>query len=339
MRPVSRRVFALILTALTLELAVIVGTVRTDAATSTGTGTGTGTSTGARYFSLFGGRGQAVEAVGCEPAPGAVDIMTVVRFAHSVGVPLSPNLVPDYLDRGQERPDGRDCRGDGTQLYMSWADAATIRDQYGGHAVTSGLMYRDMSTLNPFQQHEEACGARDALEARGHFRVRGLFAGANPGGSPLGGTALVAIRDCGYVWARDYGDNTWPYEPRVDGQRIPTNVRTNMHPDGYLRVLSLNGGDCPSWAACGSGGSRDYMDAGQIIADIRVAPGGSYFAMQIQRIVSGKGPLWDCDSVGPHWTAKGELYCWNDLQQILNALPADYVATDPLTVAQAWGVQ
>lgn len=39
-----------------------------------------------------------------------------------------------------------------------------------------------------------------------------------------------------------------------------------------------------------------------------------------------------------HRRCTAETYCWSDLKAILDALPADYVATDPLTVARAWGL-
>jgi hypothetical protein len=31
------------------------------------------------------------------------------------------------------------------------------------------------------------------------------------------------------------------------------------------------------------------------------------------------------------------MYCWNDYQRVLNAIPAGAIVTDPATVARAWG--
>jgi len=83
------------------------------------------------------------------------------------------------------------------------------------------------------------------------------------------------------------------------------------------------------------------MAPSEIIADLRDAPPASHTVVQWYRVVEGDRPgRWSCTGpVRRHRTYTAETYCWADLKAILDALPGDYVATDPLTVARAWGVQ
>lgn len=292
-----------------------------------------------RYVSFLVGRGLYAQSEGCKQMPGTVTTMQVAAYAHRLRIPMSANLIPTYVDAGNG---GRFCHGGGMHLYLSLTDTRTLRDRYGWQHLTSGLAYRQMTTLSRTEQKREACGALNWMDAHGFNRARGLFAPANPDGPNMSDQALAVAKSCGYVKIRDYGYRTWALAPRrADGSRIDTNVRGHLDPDGYYRTKSVNGGDCPATVQCGTGANRRYMLPAEMLNDLQDAPRGSHMVIQAYRWVTGKSRgWWNCDGpVEAHWTKQAELYCWGDYKRILDGLPTDYIATDPLTVARAWGTR
>ena len=57
--------------------------------------------------------------------------MRVAAWAHARGVPMSAYLIPAYVDAAVTSPVGRQCLGDGRHLYLTWKDAAVLRDRCG----------------------------------------------------------------------------------------------------------------------------------------------------------------------------------------------------------------
>jgi len=298
---------------------------------------------GTRYVTFSVARGLYAEAINCAVAPGAVDTFRVANYAARLGIPVSSNLIPARVDASRTAPNGHLCLHS-THLYMNLGEAHALRDRYGSQMLTSGKQYRVMVDLTRAEQIDEACGALTWMTNRGFTNARGMFAAAYPGGrEPLTDDIVTEVvrGTCGYVWARNYGAYTARYHPvRADGTRIRTNVRGNLHPVGYYRVVSVNGYSCPPTALCNSDGGSVYMQPAGILRDLRDAPPDSHMVIQGYRFVSGDYPRrWHC--TGPsseHWTRAIETYCWEDFRWIMDNLPADYVATDPLTVARAWGL-
>ena len=79
-----------------------------------------------------------------------------------------------------------------------------------------------------------------------------------------------------------------------------------------------------------------------------VPVGWQWLTIQAYLLVTGTNPpythnttRWDCTSANPdlHWSNDNERYCYNDWQQIVQAVAArrDIIVTDPLTVGIAFG--
>lgn len=286
-----------------------------------------------RFLSVLVGRGTAFEAVGCRLAPGAVNVLEVAAWSHQRGVSLSSNLVPNYMDTTGHRF----CQG--SIAYQTAWDAKQLADKYGSRHITSGMGYKVLTTLTHDEQVAEVCGARDYLEGMGFTSVTGMYAPATPytPGEVTDEIVNDVIKPCGFKMTRDYGSRVWPYQPmRADGTRVRVNVEDDQNPAGYHRVLSVNGGSCPTTWVCGDGGDRHYMQPAELIRDLHDAPAGSHMMLQIYRVVRGNVPgKWTCD--GPnHATYAAEVYCYSDYQRFINNIPDDVVVADPLTVANTW---
>lgn len=308
-----------------LVLTMILGGLSVPAASAAETGT--------RYVTFGVGRAQFAEGVGCRVAPGAVTIREVTRYAGSLGIPFSPNVITNWTDEGARTEDnGRYCTSGGKHIHMSWADLAHNRDEYGGQALTSGRNYLTMVDQTREVQRREACGALADMRERGHYNAWALFAAAMPGDKPgINDEVARNVQACGYTWLRAYG-----------GYGTTTsNVRGNLPPEGYYRSNSVNGGSCPDHWDC-TANARQYKDPAEFIEDLRNAPRNSHTIIQIYRIVEGYQPgKWRCDGpASDHMTYATELYCKNDLYRILEAADRlGFVATGPATVARAWGLR
>lgn len=299
------------------------------------------TSTGPRYLGMAISRGLAYEAVNCRPVEGAVTTLEAAAFLHNIGVPLIANVIPAYVEEGRQEPNGRACMAAATHVYLSEADLRLMQDRYGAQHSTSGLTYTPLDTLSPEGQRREVCGARDWGRRESIPLDGGVFAAANPGGSPIPVEAMDIVQGCGFPWGRDYGSKTYAYAPVVDGRRLATNVRTNMSRDGYARTWSLNGGSCPSWWECGQGTVRRYELPGEVIRDLEVIPANTWTLIQSYRFVKGYKPgVYDCREGYPPRTYKTELYCWRHFEQIARAAKRlGFVFTTPRAVATKWGLQ
>ena len=85
----------------------------------------------------------------------------------------------------------------------------------------------------------------------------------------------------------------------------------------------------------------------EIIALVDALQPGQWLSLQSYILVTGKNPpythngtRWNCTSPNPdlHWTNDVERYCYNDFQQVVQAIAARGITvTDPLTVGVAFG--
>ena len=259
----------------------------------------------------------------CEALPGGVDLATVAadlaRTGRTASVAAVVNRVPETTPT---------CWKPYT-LQASWADLALLRDQYHWSVISDGMTHNDMTTMTHDQQVEESCGSLTPLAAHGHDRAWGLFA---------------------------YGDNNWTKAIQRDvvascfayGRRYHEgiNVRSQMTPPWFQRTNSVLGGRCndptlPSATADVKNG-RVYWLPDKLISRLPAGP-DEWTVLQFYRLVSGRRSTgtwqWDCTapSARAHWTSDPELYCYEDFQTVVAAIPDQVQTVDPTTVATAWG--
>ncbi|MGH8909226.1 MAG: hypothetical protein ACRD0K_22710 [Egibacteraceae bacterium] len=222
--------------------------------------------------------------------------------------------------------------------YPSWATLVSWRHKYGFEAVSAGN-YQIMTQLTVEQQRAESCGSLPTFAQHGFERAWGLF--AYPGNQLTPQIQADVVSTC-FAYGRRYG------------ARI--NQRAELAAPWFAYARDIVGGACNDEASscftvvsdrrpASSGAmasARRYTSPDEIVSMARVAA-DEWRIVQFYRFVFGKRlsgvPRWDCTSHDwrQHWTTLPEDYCWSDVLTALDRIPAGTVATDPATVAQAWG--
>lgn len=280
----------------------------------------------AGYATIMFGRGILDIGSGsnCSVIPGSVNLFTIADDVKQEG--MTATIPMTYNQPGT-------CQGG--DRYASWADLARLRDSYGWSVVPRGVSGTDMTTVSdPAKISAEVCGALQLFQNRGFTRAWGMFAWpANRWTDSLETKYAVPC----YAFGRRY-----------------TATRTNPlpvpGPTYWAYTVSVNGGRCSnitlSCHTMAVQNNRDYMPPRGLIATVNAATAGRWALIQWYKLVSGRygtqtsGKFaWDCTSTNPnnHWTARGELYCYNDFRRVIRAIDARITVTDPAGVAIATG--
>ncbi|MGH3115859.1 MAG: hypothetical protein ACRDQ2_01845 [Gaiellales bacterium] len=289
-------------------------------------GAGTASASGPGYLTLLMGRTQWVQVnAKCLPYAGAVPLDQVAQALHDRGVNPTGTVV---VDRTQEAV--RSCFGNYT-LMPSWADLATLRDQYGWSFVSSGMTHNNITVMTPEQQRAESCGSLPYFAAHGHDRAWGLFA---YGGNRWNTTVQENVVSTCFAYGRTY-----------KGGR---NDQASMVYPWFQRTNSIDGG------LCNDPGQPCYTyqlkttkryRSPNYLANLMNVGGDQWVIIQMYRFVIGsqlntnKAFRWDCASSDwrQHWTSHVELYCLDDYLSAVDRIPDGVIVTDPATVAEAWG--
>jgi plastocyanin len=285
---------------------------------------------GAPYLTLLMGRTQWSAAPGCSPLPGAVPLDRIAADLSAMGLSATGAVVVGFTQE-----EGQYCSG-GT-LYPNWEQLAMLRDTHGWRFVSQGLTYRVFDTLTAEEQREESCGSLPSFEARGHEGAWGLF--GYPGGNDFPPSAQTDIVSTCFAYGRTY---SWGI-----------NDRSSMAPPWLQKTHSVDGGACNNPAlACSdplavgsmlNGRAFHYRPPVDLVEAMAAEP-DEWSVVQMYRLVTGayEGAnrySWDCTDPDwrNHWTARAELYCYDDFLWAVGSLLGDVVVTDPASVAEAWG--
>ncbi|HEY6565953.1 MAG TPA: Ig-like domain-containing protein [Actinomycetota bacterium] len=264
------------------------------------------------FLTLVLGRTQWVSTEGCTSMPGTIDLGQVADELEGRGLTATGLVVTTATQEST-----RYCQSN-IGLHATWADLATLRDDYGWTFDSTGAQHRNMLDLTPQQQLAESCGSLTALRNHGHNRSGSLFGYPNNNyDATMQANVVSTCFDFGrrYILAGDPSVTT-PASAEAEG--------------GLQWTLTING-NMPA----------RYTPRERIAELMNPAP-GEWAVVQAYRFVtgarSGAGSSWDCTSADPaaHWTSRAELYCWDDYTWALDRIGADIVVTDPRTVADAW---
>ena len=212
-------------------------------------------------------------------------------------------------------------------LYPSWAILERLHTSYGWESTSHSATYPDMTLLTRERQFAESCGTLSTFRAHGFDRAWGLF--SYPNNRRSAEIQAEVVSTC-FAFGRRYSPDR--------------NLFGRIAAPWWAKIRSVNGGRCNEPAAACSTIATDYRyEDPSVVADLfRVSP-GQWAVAQFHKLVSGSklsGVVrWDCSSSNwrLHFTSRTEMYCWNDYQRILSAIPDAAVVTDPVTAARSWG--
>lgn len=289
-----------------------------------------------RYVTLFFSRSEITAADDCQPDDQGIARLdtTVASFLASTGMSGTGSLIT-----GRTKQNGDQCGRGGDTLNASWGQATALAQGFGWSFVSATATYpKDMSQLTPAEARAETCGSAATLDRHGLPGAHGLIAYPGLLAPPTSIQSTDGAR-C-FAWGRLYAKS---------GLTLASSGTT---PPFWQNTRALNGGPCndPS-AKCytiPARGSPRYYEPSTFIAMVDALQPGQWLTLQAYILVTGKNPpythnptRWNCSSSNPdlHWTNDVERYCYNDWQQIVDAIKArgNIIVTDPLTVGEAFG--
>jgi hypothetical protein len=289
-----------------------------------------------RFATLFFSRSEITAGDNCLPNDQGIARLdtTVAPFLASMGMSATGSLVT-----GKTKLTAYECTHHGDSLSVSWTQATVLAQAFGWSFVSAtGTYPGNLNQLSKTQARGETCGSANTLDNHGLPGAHGLIAYPGAQAPPASIQATDGAR-C-FAWGRVFAKS---------GTTLAAAGTTTPY---WQNTRVLNGGPCndPS-ATCytiPSHGSQRYQEPSTFIALVNALHPGQWLTLQAYVLVTGKNPpytsngtKWDCTSSNPalHWTNDVERYCYNDWQQIVNAIAArgNITVTDPLTVGVAFG--
>ena len=271
------------------------------------------------FVTILFSRSQWALGENCTALPGAITLQQVADDLHDRGGIGVGSVVTSWL-RGSSTHCSREV------IYPSWDMLESLHASDGWESVSHSATHRNMTQLTRSQQFAESCGTLPTFVDHGFNRAWGMFAYPNNKRSTDIQTNVVST--C-FAFGRKYSPN-------------PNRIGTTVAP-WWAKVKSVNGGKCnDTAAACYSISAPFRYEDPFTLASLVQVTGGEWAVVQFHKLVSGSklsGTVrWDCRESDwrLHFTSRTEMYCWNDYQRVLNAIPAGAVVTDPVTVARAW---
>jgi hypothetical protein len=276
------------------------------------------------YATLYFSRSEITAADACTPDDAGIARLdtTVAPYLKSLRMAGTGSLVT-----GVTRKTQNNCTHDGDSLTASWTQATSLAKTYGWH----------IASLPPAEQQAETCGSANTIDAHGLPGAHGLI--AYPGAQALPTSVQAKYGAKCFAWGREY-------------DRSGTTTTAMGHTAPFWQFTrAFNGGPCNDpTAACytiTAQGSPRYATPAKIIALVDALRPGQWLTLQSYILVTGKNPRythngtrWNCSSSNPdlHWTNDVERYCYNDFQQVAQAIKARGITvTDPFTVGVAFG--
>jgi len=256
----------------------------------------------------------------CNVLPGAITLERVASDLAARGGIGTGSVVT-----GQIRESAINCTA--AALYPSWDMLRRLHIDHGWEATSHSATHRNITLLGREAQLAESCGTLPTFESHGFDRAWGLFSYPNNKRSVEIQTEVIST--C-FAYGRRYSPN-------------PNSV-ARMAAPWWGNVRPVNGGACNvASAPCSTVDTRFRYQNPFAIANLVKVVAGQWAVVQFHKLVAGtklSGVVrWDCSASDwrLHFTNRTEVYCWNDYQRILNAIPDAAIVTDPATVARAWG--
>lgn len=288
------------------------------------------------YATLYFSRSEITAADACQQDDTGIARLdtTVAPYLQSLGMIGVGSLVTKKTMTSSSI-----CTHGGDSLTASWDQATSLAQTYGWNFVSATATYpAHISSLTPAQQQAETCGSAQTIDQHGLPGAHGLIAYPGAGALPTSVQATYGAK-C-FAWGRQYNKSG------------TTTAAMGTTAPYWQYTRAFNGGPCndptaPCYNIVASGSSR-YATPAQIIALVNALQPGQWLTLQSYILVKGKNPpyahngtQWNCNSSNPdlHWSNDVERYCYNDFQQVVQAIAArgDITVTDPLTVGVAFG--
>jgi hypothetical protein len=288
------------------------------------------------YATLYFSRSEITAADGCaEDDTGIARLdTTVAPYLQSLGMTGTGSLVTK-----KTQTTTNNCTHSGDSLTASWDQATSLAQTYGWSFVSATATYPgNISSLTPAEQQAQTCGSARTIAQHGLPGAHGLIAYPGAQGLPTAVQANDGAK-C-FAWGREYNKSG------------TTTAAMGTTPPFWQFTRAFNGGPCndptaPCYTITAKGSPR-YATPSQIIALVDKLQPGQWLSLQSYILVTGKNPpylhngtQWNCNSPNPnlHWTNDVERYCYNDFQQVVQAIAerGDITVTDPLTVGVAFG--
>ncbi|HYW28580.1 MAG TPA: IPT/TIG domain-containing protein, partial [Gaiellales bacterium] len=207
-------------------------------------------------------------------------------------------------------------------LTLSWDDLRQLQSQYGWDSIPRGNA--DDRSATATQQYADSCSLLPTFYDEGFPNAWGMYAYY---GGPYSTTMQSNTVQTCFSFGRTY---------RVGANPLPVAAP-------YLvDVFSINGGYCnDTTLPCHSvSAPQEYTLPSALQALVQSA---GWDIIQGYKFVSGSyssnAVSWDCTGADPasHWTSRTELYCYNDWQSVIAAIPATAPVVAPSVVAQLQG--
>lgn len=287
------------------------------------------------YATIYFSRSETTAADACTADDTGIARLdtTVAPYLYSLGMSGTGSLVTSKTFKTTNF-----CTHNGDSLTLSWDQATSLATTYGWHFVSATATYPgDITRLPAIQQQAETCGSANTIDNHGLPGAHGLIAYPGAAGLPTSVQDKYGAK-C-FAWGREY-----------DKTGTTTSAMGTTAPYWQF-TRAFNGGPCNDPAAAcytmPAQGSTLYATPAEIIALVDALKPGQWLTLQSYILVTGKNPpyahngtRWNCTSPNPdlHWTNDVERYCYNDFQQVMQAIKArGIVVTDPLTVGVAFG--
>jgi len=266
------------------------------------------------YVTIMFSRAQyeGVVSPNCTPVPNAVTIWQVAQDLASHGYAAT-----EAVSTSLEAETGERCNANG-DLTLGWSDLRTLQSQYGWTITVRGN--GDDRTLSVAQQTADSCDLLPTFVSEGFNDAWSMY-------SYYGGPYSIAMQTnvvapC-FAFGRTYSIGSNP---------LPV-------PSPYLiKVDSINGGNCANTTLpCSKFGfTYTYTQPSALAALVQ---SGGWNIIQGYKFVTGSNATgartWDCTGADPasHWTTRSEVYCYNDWQSVIAAIPATAQVVVPSVIA------
>jgi IPT/TIG domain/Bacterial Ig domain len=279
------------------------------------------------YLTIVFGRSVWTASSSCHPIPGQPTLLTIAQ-ALSTAQPSTPRTAVAAVVTHWPGATTEQCFQ--KNLYASWPDLASLRDQYGWAAISASETYPNMTQLTVAQQQTESCGSLTdptGLYAHGDPRAWGMF--AYPANS-FNTTVQTGVVDKCFAFGRTY-----------NGGR---NVRSEMLADDLQQTNNIHGGTCnaPPCPATviNQAGKLIYYHPPASLANLMNVAGDEWVVIQVYKLVTGSSSgavAWNCNGAWQtHWTSLGEMYCYDDFMAAVDSIPPNVLTVDPASVAASW---
>ena len=266
------------------------------------------------YVTIMFSRAQVegVTAPNCTPMPNSVPIWQVAQDLATHGYAAT-----EAVTTSLEADTGERCNTNG-DLTLSWSDLRQLQSQYGWDSIPRGNS--DDRSATTSQQYADSCALLPTFYSEGFPNAWAMYAYF---GGPYSTTMQSTIVDTCFAFGRTY---------QVGPNPLPA-------PSPYLvKVFSINGGYCndPTLSCHSVGAPYEYTLPSALETLVQSA---GWDIIQGYKFVTGSyassAVSWDCTGADPasHWTTRSEVYCYNDWQSVIAAIPATAQVVSPSVIA------